>query len=191
MCPSPQYAPPSPLETVSRIAPCRILLGADLGAVFSTQFKAQPPAIFLNGPASTTIDQLQPYDFCLRSSTQGSICDGGAWARDPLDGRLDNYIRICGSPPFLAPSSSGGAATPLPALTQICGLGSAPYKPGDYNLNFSVTNSLGLTSWVSRQLTVRAICPPGERVCLSQVRRGPRSYLGKNKLANCRKWQAL
>ena len=72
---------------------CRPLAGAQT-------LNTQPPNITLNGPATVTVLQGQPYDFCTPSNTLSDVCDRGAIATDTVDGRLDNTIRFCGFPTY-------------------------------------------------------------------------------------------
>lgn len=52
-------------------------------------------------------------------------------------------------------------------LLLACGIDGS--VPGVYDLMFSVTNSAGMTAAVTRQLTVKALCPEGEQLCADKV----------------------
>lgn len=70
-------------------------------------------------------------------------------------------VRVCGN--IWKPPSN---QKPVPVLL-ACAVDLN--TPGDYKLTFSVTNSAGLTSAVSRVITVKAVCLQGESLCSDQV----------------------
>lgn len=49
--------------------------------------------------------------------------------------------------------------------------------PGEYNITYSVTNSLGFTGKVDRTLVVSSICEPGEKLCSNKVRQNATLFL--------------
>lgn len=57
-------------------------------------------------------------------------------------------------------SSKGQRLVPV---LLACGI--KPDEPGEYNITFSVTSSSGLSASVNRRLTIKAACPPGEKLC--------------------------
>jgi hypothetical protein len=76
---------------------------------------------------------------------------------------MDRQVLVCGN--RWRPASAGARVVPI-ALA--CNVSMA--TPGEYQVNFTVTNSAGLTAFVTRTLRVKAVCPSGESLCDDKVR---------------------
>ncbi|KAK3287307.1 hypothetical protein CYMTET_5175 [Cymbomonas tetramitiformis] len=121
---------------------------------------AEPPALQLVGPGAVAMAQGEVYAAC---PTEGRrldlVCDQGATAIDPLDGDLTARVLAC--------SPDGASARFVNVGVSVCGIDT--HNPGMYNLTFSVSNSLGLTSTATRYVTVTAACPVGEVLCTNGI----------------------
>lgn len=91
----------------------------------------------------------------------GLSCDSGATAVDASDGSLTSRIEICSTEENQILYTSN---IPLFIACRV-----DPYIPGEYPIDYSVTNSKGLKSSVTRQLVIKPFCPPGEHVCSNTV----------------------
>ncbi|EFJ47854.1 hypothetical protein VOLCADRAFT_91478 [Volvox carteri f. nagariensis] len=94
---------------------------------------------------------------CTSVATLTSICDQGAEATDLHEGNLDRNVLVCGQP--FRPVA-GDKQVPVMLACRI-----SPDMPGNFNLTYSVRNSAGVYASTWRQLTIRPVCPPGERLC--------------------------
>ncbi|GIM11176.1 hypothetical protein Vretimale_14689 [Volvox reticuliferus] len=119
------------------------------------------PRIALQGPRFVELVQNSNFDRCAYTSPFKSLCDKGAAAKDPRDGILDYRVTICGRP-----LNPGHGLTRVPVLV-ACGVSTR--KPGYFNLTYTVRNSAGASASTWRQITVRPVCPAGERLCDDRV----------------------
>lgn len=108
------------------------------------------PSIQLAGAAYVEVEN-QGYDRCSNALEISAICDHGARAHDPEDGDLTPYIKACGLN-FKQYGVSG------------CTIYGEDY-PGSYNVTFSVMDSAGHESSVTRIVRLLVHCPAGEERC--------------------------
>lgn len=134
---------------------------AAAAAATAADMPPAPPNITLLGPPSAEVQAGFGYDRCAPTAPLSALCDRGASAVDALDGPLDRVITVCGSP-----WRGAGGARLAPVLL-ACGIDGD--RPGTYSINFTATNSAGLSAAVSRRIVVRARCPEGEQLCPDRV----------------------
>ncbi|GLI60150.1 hypothetical protein VaNZ11_002188, partial [Volvox africanus] len=143
------------------------VVASSSSTVSSTQDGYEPatdsnsPRIALRGPRSMELVQNSKFDRCADTSPFKSLCDKGAVAKDPRDGNLDRRVTVCGQPLY-----PGHGLTRVPVL-QACGVSTR--HPGSFNLTYTVRNSAGASASTWRQITVRPVCQPGERLCSNRV----------------------
>eukprot|EP00798_Chlamydomonas_sp_ICE-L_P008501 gene8501-4860_t len=125
----------------------------------ATEIDTSAPNLTLQGPPVMTIPQATAYSRCPKGSPVGSLCDAGATAEDFKDGPLTQNIKVCGYP-FV---KSARSTSPLVPILLACNI--TIRYPGTFTIDFSVTNSAGLTSRVERTLVVESVCLPGARLC--------------------------
>eukprot|EP00854_Cymbomonas_tetramitiformis_P001524 gene1525-biopygen1385 len=114
-----------------------------------------PPVLELLGPAEVEAPPGQPYLRCPEERPLDLVCDQGATANDAVDGVLTKYILAC---------SLDGTSNRFDKKG-VTGCLSSQAPPGKYLIEFSVTNSAGLTAYTSRTVTLAPSCATGERLC--------------------------
>ncbi|KAK3249783.1 hypothetical protein CYMTET_40800 [Cymbomonas tetramitiformis] len=118
------------------------------------------PNIELIGPAAISVPQGEPYAACpVEHAVLSLTCDRGAAATDDVDGDLTDRVVAC---------SPDGVANRFANLG-LSGCSIDTNLPGTHAIVFTVTNSVGLNSCVTRNLTVIAACPMGESLCADDV----------------------
>ncbi|GLC36884.1 hypothetical protein PLESTM_000514400 [Pleodorina starrii] len=124
----------------------------------STARSVEQPRLTLVGASLITIQQGTPFDRCTAVVPQDQPCDPGAVAADSRDGNLDLRVMVCGVP--LRASRAGQTLLPL-----LLACNASTATPGIYTIVYSVANSAGRSTSVSRTLRVQAVCPDGEVLC--------------------------
>ncbi|PNH08675.1 hypothetical protein TSOC_004770, partial [Tetrabaena socialis] len=119
------------------------------------------PRIALNGDRRVEINQLANFDRCAKVAAFRADCDKGVRCVDPKEGNLERQVLVCGQP-FLPPA--GQAQVPL-----LLGCNISNLVAGEYNITYSVTNSVGRTASTWRQLVIVSVCPAGERLCADKI----------------------
>ncbi|KAK3274903.1 hypothetical protein CYMTET_16937 [Cymbomonas tetramitiformis] len=118
------------------------------------------PNIELIGPAAISVPQGEPYAACpVEHAVLSLTCDRGAAVTDDVDGDLTDRVVAC---------SPDGVANRFANLG-LSGCSIDTNLPGTHAIVFTVTNSVGLNSCVTRNLTVIAACPMGESLCADDV----------------------
>ncbi|GLC66107.1 hypothetical protein PLESTF_000385600 [Pleodorina starrii] len=120
------------------------------------------PHLAMVGPSKVTIQQGTPFDRCTAVVPQDQPCDPGAVATDSRDGNLDLRVMVCGVP--LRASRAGQTLLPL-----LLACNASTATPGNYTIVYSVANSAGRSTSVSRTLVVQAVCPAGEVLCADGI----------------------
>lgn len=123
---------------------------------------SSPPSISLVGPERIEIFQGSQYSQCPEEAPVTLLCDSGATAVDAADGKLTTRIEMCSTDEHQILFTSN---IPLLIACRI-----DPNIPGEYPINYSVTNSKRLRSAVTRILAIKPVCPPGEHLCDNLVR---------------------
>ncbi|KAK3240317.1 hypothetical protein CYMTET_49839 [Cymbomonas tetramitiformis] len=114
-----------------------------------------PPSLAILGAAEVQVSPGLPYLMCPDERQLDLVCDQGATASDELDGDLTKYVLACTSDGVDNRFHNKGVAGCLDANS----------PPGVYLVEFSVTNSAGLTAYAYRNVTLSPVCPIGERLC--------------------------
>ncbi|GLC42759.1 hypothetical protein PLESTM_001376700 [Pleodorina starrii] len=133
----------------------------ELDSGFEPGTSPYAPRIELRGPRFVELNRNDVFDRCPPSASLQSVCDPGARAFDPREGNLDRRVTVCGQP--LIPVR-GKMVVPV-----LLACGASTQVPGSFNLTYSVQNSAGASATTWRQITVRPVCPLGERLCDDRV----------------------
>ncbi|GIL59280.1 hypothetical protein Vafri_14181 [Volvox africanus] len=143
------------LSTTSAIRSGNVL--TSLFDDFEPAASPDAPRIRLLGSRFVELQQNEGFDRCSSNASITDVCDRGTNALDPLDGNLDRHVTVCGHPFYVAKMQ-----VPVPVLL-ACGISTR--DPGTFNLTYTVHNSAGASASTWRQITVRPVCPLGERLC--------------------------
>ncbi|GFR45387.1 hypothetical protein Agub_g6765, partial [Astrephomene gubernaculifera] len=119
-----------------------------------------PPVLTLLGKtlAAMVADGGGGYGPCMQPAGITDLCDPGVTAVDAEDGNLGPLVRACGEV-YTVTASIGGVSRTRSSLA-ACSINTA--VPGDYVVNYTVSDSGGAAVWAVRTLRV---CPQSEYVC--------------------------
>ncbi|KAK3281361.1 hypothetical protein CYMTET_10848 [Cymbomonas tetramitiformis] len=118
------------------------------------------PAVHLTGPATIQVDQGAGYGACFEGAALSTICDRGATATDVEDGNLDSMVTACSTDGVDYKFEKKGLTGCSHIDTNI---------PGTYSVLFEVYDSSGGYAQAVRNVTVKAACGAGERLCSDAV----------------------
>ncbi|KAK3258920.1 hypothetical protein CYMTET_32060 [Cymbomonas tetramitiformis] len=118
-----------------------------------------PPEMRLVGSAEVEVAQLDGYTACTPDAPLAAVCDRGADAEDAEDGNLRPHLLAC---------SPDGESYRF-EQQGVSGCHVDTTVPGRYEVLFEVTDSNGATAAAMRNITVTALCPPGELLCENRV----------------------
>eukprot|EP00210_Caulerpa_lentillifera_P003839 g3667.t1 len=123
--------------------------------------KFAPPNIELIGSGDIEIsvgESYSPCNACIDAIMEGSPsfhCDSIVEATDLVEGSLTERVEAC----------SSNSSTNYLSEVGLAGCNITTDVPGIHNINFTVRDSLGVETSISRQIFVVPICPEGEVVC--------------------------